>query len=235
MDSDSIKAEIEDIITKGLRDDIYKSESAIFAFKTISTFAPSISTASDQIQSFFIYVQNLAFSEAILALSRIYDRLDKHPTRCILNLINKLKIASSCDLQITEPEQTIEQLKLCNFPEYLSQLVQDGKYGRFADCFAHHLIGKYYRTDFQAKLKELKDIRDKLLSHNERTPYEYYITWNNIYDLLAFAQRIVGIIGWAYFNTAYMFEGKYELTEGARSIESNIISVLEKLKIIEKG
>jgi hypothetical protein len=112
--------------------------------------------------------------------------------------------------------------------------VQNNEYGKFADHFAHHLEAMYYHNKFEDKIVQIKNIRDKAFAHNENTNSQLPINWQDINDLLIFIQNIVGVIGYAYFHTVYMFHGKYELTADAQRLEYCIKQILLDLKVIEK-
>jgi hypothetical protein len=228
-----MKAAIEDIIKNGLIPDIYKAEQAIFFHKKIGDYSTKINSSKDYIKSFFAYTQNLAFIEAILALSRVYDTPnERYPIRCLKNIILKLKNDTLKAPEIIEDYQTIEQLKIHHMPEIIIKQVEKGDHIQFAKYFSWHIECKMEHGDFQEKLDELKNVRDKALAHNEIINKVFKIKWTTFDYLLQFAQCVIGILGWAYFSTVYMAEGKYELTDMAKRIEFDLISTLKELKII---
>ena len=81
---------------------------------------------------------------------------------------------------------------------------------------------------------KMTDFSNKAFAHNENTNSLSPINWQDVNDLLIFIKNIVGIIGWAYFSTIYMFHGKYELTDDTQRLENCIIQILLDLKVIEK-
>jgi hypothetical protein len=62
----------------------------------------------------------------------------------------------------------------------------------------------------------LKDVRDKQFAHSEQIQGIEGPTWAAIRDLTQVAEYVVGVLGWAYFQTAYMINGEYVLARDAR-------------------
>jgi hypothetical protein len=188
------------------------------------------------IKSFFANIQNMTLTESVLALSRVFDKPNnRFPNRCILGLINKLSTSAEDAPKIIETYQTIEQLKIHGMPELIIRQVENGNHILFAKYFSYHMDTIYQHDKFRARLKELKTIRDKVLAHNEQTTEVCQVTWTNLDELIGFAHQMIGIVGWAYFSTVYMFNGKYELTEYSKSFASDIACILKDLNVIKNG
>jgi hypothetical protein len=227
---------ITDIINNGLIIDVFKAEQAIFVNKLIGKYADEINSSSDSTKAFFVYIQNLTFSEAILSLSRIYDKPDnKFPNRCILGLINLLNDKSLIPPPVLQDNQTIEHIKTFGLSDILIKDIEEKDYQKFARHFSWHLKSKYFHDDFLQKISDLKNIRDKELAHNEQKVNVFKISWKTCEDLLIFSKMIIGIIGWAYLSTVYLLDKKYELTPYAKTMECNLLSIFKRLDIIKNG
>jgi hypothetical protein len=65
-------------------------------------------------------------------------------------------------------------------------------------------------------LTKLKLFRDKSIAHNEKRDADFLgPSWGSLKDLIEIAKNVVGVLGWAYFSTAYVINGEYILTNDA--------------------
>jgi hypothetical protein len=228
----SVKDELEDIINNGLREDIYIAQREYFLCREIDSSLVFMVQSSEHIQKFFHYVRNLALNETIMALNRLYDNPDKKfPNRSLLKVISALK--KSNPPHIAETFQTIEQMQFHCMPPRLILSVEANDHENFAPLFASYLENEI-EHHFKSDIATIKPIRNKILAHNENTLEEFNFKWESFDRLLGFAEKVIGILGWAYFSTAYMIDGKYELTEDAKRMSGNYLALLKDLKIIEK-
>jgi hypothetical protein len=232
----NMKKEIADIIFQGLVIDLYKAERAIFINKEIGKHALLINKSKPEIRRLFILIQNLTFNEAILSLSRIYDKPDKnYPNRCVLRIFKFLKELGDNAPIANNKEKTLEQLKYLRFnAETVKHLLEDDHI-QFAQCLYLDFETEYIQTEFQSKLKKLKLIRDKMLAHNEDEKIIQKFQWEEFDELISFIKKINGIIGWAYLNTDYMFQGIYRLSGTAEREKHIITNTLKELKILNEA
>lgn len=225
---------LKDLLDFGIISDLYKAQRSLYIHRMIGTHAAEINKAENYKKELFVLLQNLTFSDATLALARVYDNPDnKYPNRCIRAVIDLLKELAVTDHSIIEKYQLIDQIRIHQFPDLLIKHVEEGNTGEFTKCFAWHLEGRYWYPDFQSKISELKSIRDKILAHNESTTEEYKAKYQTFEDLIYFTQSIVAVIGIAYFSTVYSINEKYVLQDDAQRISFNLKQILQDLGIIE--
>ncbi|NHJ87927.1 MAG: hypothetical protein FK734_20860 [Asgard group archaeon] len=232
-----MKKELKDILDKGLVTDLYKAERAIFVNKKIEENAIYINASESYSRQLFIYIQTLSFNEAVLALSRIYDTPDnRYPTRCLLQVIEILKDKNKEAPIVNQTFQTINLLKHHSFPEILIKDIESQNYGNFARRFGLVIESDYHDVKLQESIRDLRKIRDKVIAHNEAISKNILrqIPWSTFELLVDFAQKVIGLLGWAYFNTAFVHFDHYHLSSDAKQISSMLGKVLLKLNIIKK-
>jgi hypothetical protein len=82
----------------------------------------------------------------------------------------------------------------------------------FDRTLSHVQIGGCIPSSIYSKFRT----SPKSLAHNEHVAAIDAPTWNALIDLLDLAKRVVGILGWAYFSTAYTIDGEYLMSEDAQ-------------------
>jgi hypothetical protein len=209
-------SQLADVINNGLVPDIFKMERAHDLLMAIGENAAVLnSKEAGNFGELFGAFQIALETEAILAVSRVYDKPAKrYPTRCIQRALDLLEQHSKEMPEIVEMHNT----KLaCQFMgEENAVLVALGQ-GR--EKFISSLV-QYYREllasdEVTAQIELLKNIRDKRLAHNESAE-PLGPTWGALKSLISHAQNFVGILGWAFFGTIYVHEGKYFLSDDAK-------------------
>jgi len=230
-----MKEQISDIILHGLVTDLYRTERAIIIHQEIGKYSTIINESNSQIKKVFILLQELLFTEAILSLSRIYDTPNKkYPNRCILRLINMLKDSGNNALPIVESHQTLIQIKYFRIPEIVEKYLIVNDHVQFTKYLSWHFEFLFIQTDFQNNIKELKEIRDKILAHNEVGVNIKVIKWTTFDELIAFVKMVIGIIGWAFLSTAYMHNGKHSLSDDAEREKYIIKNMLIELGLLSE-
>jgi hypothetical protein len=100
---------------------------------------------------------------------------------------------------------------------------------QFSVQFADYMDSLIDDPKRQAELVKLKAMRDKSLAHNEHVKALDRPAWNAIADFTNLAKNSVGVLGWAYFGTAYMINGEYGLTQDATSASRAVSRLLDQL------
>jgi hypothetical protein len=232
----NMKKKLSDIILQGLVIDLYKAERAIFINKEIGKHAHLINQSKPFIRRLFIIMQNLTFNEAILSLSRIYDKPDKkYPNRCVLKIFKFLEDVGDNAPIVNNKDKTLEQLKIFRFNAETQKHLLENDYIQFAQCLYLDFETEYIQEKFQGKLKKLKQIRDKMLAHNEDEKAIQKFQWEEFDELISLIKKIIGIVGWAYLNTDYMFQGTYRLSETAEREKFLVTNTLEELGILNEA
>lgn len=210
---------IEDIVKEGLVKDIFKAEQAYELVKTIGLKSEEIK--SGQLKSYdelFGAIQYAFQTETILSVAKVYDSPSKkYPTRCLRGLLKYLSEHSTELPNIREDFQLSQHLKFMNAPKKLIKSIStnSGNFAKKFSVYIENLLNKPTRLD---AIKKLKMIRDKSICHNEKIDFKILgPTWVSLKDLIDIAKNVVGVLGWAYFNTpmAYVVNGEYILSSDA--------------------
>jgi hypothetical protein len=207
---------LEAITQDGLASDIFRAERAIALLRVSGTRADEINNGKGNFGELFGAFQTALTTEATLAVARLYDRpSQRYPTRCLVGVLSFLSEHNDELPHIREPHQLGLALLTMNPPNELLKLAQDGAadFGKDFAAFVLELLSAQAREESIARLKHL---RDKSLAHNEHVAAIDAPTWNALIDLLDLAKRVVGILGWAYFSTAYTIDGEYLMSEDAQ-------------------
>jgi hypothetical protein len=231
-----MKERLSDIILQGLVTDLYRTERAIFIHKEIGKYSELINDSKSHIKRIFILLQSFCFNEAILSLSRVYDYpSSKYQNRCVLRVIEILKESGEDALPITETYQTIEQMRYFRIPEMVEKYLMQRDNVQFTKYLSWHFEFVLIQTPFQEKIKELKEIRDKILAHNEVVNNVKTIKWTTFDELIDFVKMVIGIVGWAFLSTVYMQDGKHLLSEDAEREKFIIRNMLIELGILNEA
>lgn len=218
--------ELKDLVLHGLVSDIFRMERAYLLLFKIGEQSESLNR--DNFGELFGTFQSALEMEAVLAAARLYDKEDsKYRVRCLREVLNFLERRANELPQLVEPYNTKKALEVVTSDEEILASVDAG-----TEDFIERLV-KLYREildseDVTEKLDKLKGIRDKRIAHNEAATPDGP-TWESLETLIEHAKHFVGIIGWAFFNTAYMHDGHYSLSEDAERPSRAIVRLARKL------
>jgi len=218
--------EIKDIIEQGLRNDIFRAERAIAINREIAKHSEEINKGDEHKKRILAYLQNLTVNEAILCTSKLYDPVGKYPTRSIHLLLNLLIEKANELPEIREKHNTIKLLRELHTPDYIIDKVNSDDLSEFPKKFADYFEVLVLDFETEELLNEIKDFRDKRIAHNERVEENLSVQWESVEKLLNLIKQAVGVIGWAYLNTVYMYENRYHLSSDARRLRSSVKEIL---------
>ncbi len=160
---------------------------------------------------------DLTYTEMLLSLCRLYDTPDKkYPTICLKQLYKKIK---EINYEVVLKESTTNIL----------QQVQDSEWGYvFKEILINTNESNFNKTaiDFfetielnepiSTSILKIKEIRDKMLAHNEDVNIANYIPYDSINILLNHSKDILSFFSLAYsgvhLRTA---SGKFYLSHSA--------------------
>ncbi len=220
---------IEDIVRDGLVRDIFKMEQSYLLLKTIGKkFTDTHIGRLNTFNNLFRTIHYSLQTEAILAAARIYDLPSKiYPTRCLRGLLKFLSNKTNELPSIREPYQLALHLKYMGVPAELIRIANDGS-TIFANVFSKYIDDLLNEPKKIETMKKLKIFRDKVLAHNESRETEIFgPTWGDLEDLISISKNTVGVLGWAYFSTAYVVDGDYILTEDANRVSHSMSRLFE--------
>jgi hypothetical protein len=224
---DKVVKEIEDIIEKGLRNDIFRAERAIAINREIAKHSEEINNGNKHKKRLLAYLQNLTVNEAILCTTKLYDPVGKYPTRSIHILLDLLEEKADQLPEIREKHNTIKLLKELNTPHYIIGKVNSEDLSEFPKKFADYFRVLVLDFETEELLNEIKAFRDKRIAHNERVEKDLNVKWESVEKLLNLIKQAVGVIGWAYLNTIYMYENRYHLSSDARRLRGSVKEILD--------
>ena len=207
--------DLENMVKIGIVSDTFRAESAIELLKVSGTRAAQINDGREGYGPLFGAIQTSLNTDALLALSRIFDKpSEQYPTRCLRGALAFLAKRSTELPSIREPYQLEIVLRAMNAPEQLISTVRE-RPADFAKLFAAFVEDFLRSPSTLETLKKLKILRDKRLAHNEQTSNIEGPIWPALISLPELAKQVVGVLGWAYFSTGYAVNGKYLLSEDA--------------------
>ena len=207
---------LEDILEKGIVADIFRMERAYLLLKEIGKNVDVLNAPeTGNFGMFFGVTQQALRTEAALAAARIYDKpSQKYPTRCLRAALQLLEDHGKGLPEITERWHTKCALREFCDDAGVVESVDRGK-DEFLRKFTPMFSAILDDPDVRAKIKQLKNLRDKQIAHNEAAQ-KGGPTWKALTELIDYAKGFVGVVGWAFYNTVYVHDGKYMLTDDAQ-------------------
>jgi hypothetical protein len=223
--------DIEDMVKEGLVKDIFKMEQSYWLLKTIGLKTEEFSSGKLKIYNeVFGVIQYALQTETILAAARIYDvPSKKYPTRCLRGILRFLSDNSNELPNIREPYQLSLHLKYMNTPAELNDVTSTDS-EKFAPNFSTYIESILSEPERLDAIEKLKLFRDKVIAHNEKVDSGIFgPTWASLMDLIDISKNVVGVLGWAFFNTAYVIEGEYILTKDAYRVGNGLNKLIKNL------
>lgn len=220
------KEELRNLVEKGLARDIFKMEQSYSLIKCISNKGKSIDNFENgKFSRLFHVIQSSLLTDAIMSVSRIYDKPNsKNKTRCLLSILAFISKNNDDLIPIAQKPNLKKYLYEIDIDKYFIELVDinESLYGKMiADFFRSNSMNDENRN----RITKLKNIRDKKIAHNEQIDFVEQPTLIDLKELIEFAKKVLGVIGWSYLNTAYVYEEKYFLSDDAIRVSFD----LEKL------
>jgi hypothetical protein len=227
------KSELTNLINKGIVFDIFYAEKYSTLFRSISEQESKLKSRGESYSSFFGTIEKALSDECVLALTRIYDSIPNNPkyiTCCVEGVLKFIDVNSARLPRIGERHILFEQMLLAGFEEKVikqGHQYTDEQITRFIITHFRNLISE---PGHKSVINSLRLIRDKRIAHNESFEGEIKeVTFSQMDELIDRAKKLVGILGWAYLNTAFVIDDEYVLSEGAQRIKKSAEIVLNDL------
>ena len=227
--------ELKDIVVEGLVSDIFKMERAYHILSVIGSNVDQLNDrALGNFGELFGAFQGSLEVDAVLAVARVYDSPSKqYPTRCLRRALSLMEDRVAELPEIAERYNT--KLSLAFLGENSSvvgsvDLGRNAFVARFVPAFREIL-------DSEAVSKavdSLKYVRDKRIAHNEAAE-PHGPTWEALKSLINHAQNFVGVVGWAFFNTVYVHDGAYFLSDDAQRPSRALRRLVERIRVTGRG
>lgn len=207
---------IEDTVKNGLLGDIFRFERNLALIRKIVEYASLINDSSNgNFGRAFNSIKSALSTEAVLAATRINDKPNnRYPTRCLRGLLKYLEQFHRELPCLREEYQLLQLLSTRDNTKYLIDCVKNSP-NDFSVELKRYVFFELEVTPLVDLSQELKTYRDKVLAHNENAENIVSPHWVSIEELISLAKFVVGVLGWAYFSTAYSVNGEYILTRDA--------------------
>ena len=192
---------LDDLLTKGICDDIYRAEQALGMLIMIGHHAGAINAAT--FGEFFGSIQQVLGRQAVLSVASLFERPDnRFPNRGIPSVLNLLE-ANAATLDILQRRELIQHLvALGEVQSELDALSNVDLTARTVRFFRQRLLEN---PIVRIALDKVKTFRDKAVAHNEEIAFEVLPqpTIAQFSGLLTHAQQFLKVIGRGYLNVHY--------------------------------
>jgi hypothetical protein len=219
---------LKEFIEKGLLTDLFKADKSLASHNILGANSTAINKRNDETTHAFSYIQRLCLHEYVMSIARIYDSESRrNKTRCLIYLIHKLQNNPELFPKVIEKYQTENHVKFYGLNTSLTQALSQDDSIIFTKRLGFNLFARYQELDAERKI--IKSWRDKILSHNDENDKVESIVFSDTNKLLDFGWLVITVLGWAYLNTVFGFEGSNDLREDARGQGNQLITIINKL------
>ena len=161
------RLDIEDVVKRGVAQDIFRMEQSFELLRRIGERTHEINDQKlRRYSKLFGAFQTALKTECILATARVYDMPSTtYPTRCLKGVLQYLANNSDELPSIREPDQLRLSLQSMEAPVTLTEIIENEP-KRFAPEFAAYNASLLDAPKLADALDKLKTIRDKAFCHN---------------------------------------------------------------------
>lgn len=214
-----MEADLRRLLERGVRSDVFQAEQSFYVFKAIGERAAELNASSSGYGPFFRYLQHEAQDSVVMALGRAFDVPSKrYPTRCFLGLVEYLEDNIDSMPAIVEKPQLFRAMASAGFNVDRIDTLRSSEDVEISSEIVSFFRGLVESMRTQQILNKAKDLRDKVVAHNEDAVEVNAPAWNELRVLISLAQRLIGVVGWAYLGFGYFIDGEYILSEDARRV-----------------
>jgi len=226
MQVEEAERHLNDYLLNGIAAEIFWAEEAYALAETIGQHSQAIHAAG--FTSLFGSLQTILSDRQTLAVTKMFDRPNRYPTRSI-----------PATLQFLETHA-----KLWRVPQWHvlhETLIEAGATStsvvQLNTVELTHAIVNHYEgtlTQLSPALIGLRQSRDKTIAHNEAIERSALQspTWGAALSLVAYAKDFVSTIGFGYLSTFFgKGTGDYYLTHDARRTSVELQRLLEAANI----
>ena len=229
------KAQMQDIIRKGVSIDIYNVEEMLFLNEFVGLEADAINSAT--FGAFFGSFQIMLRRLLVLQTARIFEQPNsRYPIRSIPVAITVLREYSNC-LVIEQRPGLIRALSLSGALLQQIEPLSDPELTLFvADFFDRKMSESHPEGIANASaLLSLKTVRDKKIAHQEAIRIDELpkATFADIDQLVALAKAFVAAVGFGYYSMAYADDtGHYFMSSDAKRSTVCLRRLLQKAAVV---
>ena len=220
------KEHLQDIVDNGIKFDLDAAETATLLYETISNYKSEL--ADKDFESLFGYIQLVLAKDTILSINKIFERNPRNKFN-LRSLYAAVKIINDNphELKIENRVQLEEKLAIWGLDRKCLIAMTESE---LTTIVAKTLNDKMPSED---DIKEIKNIRDKRLAHNESIDEKkiFVPEWTKLDNLIELAKKILGIIGNHYLGTSYEMNGEYYLSKDAAIPSQSLIKLFKEAGI----
>ncbi len=209
---------IKDIIVEGLLGDLGIAERSFRLNKKIKELGKKdLATAKKGISEI---LRDLSYTEMVLSLARIYDNPNKrYPTRCLKRLYQVVKDADyQIDLK-NHKKDSVLNLQYFGFDSIWIELLENSSDVDFNKRTVGYFETQEVNEPLYSYIDKIKEVRDKLLAHNEDAIVDSLIPYASFESLLDHAKNVVSFYSLTYTGIRLKFGSDYYLADRTRGWE----------------
>jgi hypothetical protein len=223
-------AELGTMVAEGIAEDVFVAERAYQLLKTIGSHAAEINANDLNFGQLFGTIQDLCKTTAVLATARVFDRrnsrYETHRVGAVLDFIE----VHRAELPIVEKGRVVELARKASGD--LSNSAPDVE---LTTRLVAHFREQLDRSDVVDAIERLREMRDKVVAHNERVAGVQGPTWNAVVSLLALAKHLIGAVGWGYLARVYVRDdGSFRPDTDAQRPAAAMMRLLQELRILKR-
>lgn len=216
--------EIEELVLKGLLVDLKRAESSyLLCRKIIGLRDIDIDGIKSDISTI---LQDLAYTEMILSLARLYDKTSKkYPTRCLKKLYEIVK-EYNYQLNIHKSRNEVDDhLKFLGFNASEVEILNNSSKTEYSRRAFYHFESLEMNEPLCIDIRKLKDIRDKVLAHNENVELDLLVRYNTIDNLIEHAKNVISFYTLTYTGMSLMSRNRFTIGNSNVKWAKNISKV----------
>ena len=210
---------IKDIIVEGLLGDIRIAERSFRLNKKIKELGEENLVVTKKGISRIL--RNLSYTEMVLSLARIYDNPNrKYPTRCLKRLHHVVKDTNyQIDIKNYKSD-SILNLRYFGFDSIWIELLKNSSDIDFNKRVVGYFEAQEANEPLYSYIDKIKEIRDKLLAHNEDTVVNSFIPYTSFESLLDHAKNVISFYSLTYTGIRLKSGSDYYLADNTRDWEN---------------
>jgi len=217
---------IKNVILKGLLVDIKIAERSFRLNKKINElYNENLQPLKKSIATI---MSDLSYTEMVLSLARIYDTPKNYPTRCLKQLYSIIKKSNYQIALNDNKSESILNLPYFGFEHSTIELLRTSSDYDFIKRTTLRFKDLEYNEPLYSSITKLKEIRDKLLAHNEDAQVDSFINYNMFEKLLEHAKNVASFYAITYCGIRLKSGNNYYLADNTVKWENDFQRFIEE-------
>jgi hypothetical protein len=200
--------EIRILILDGLLPDLKRAESSYLLSRKIKELH-HIEIAQIE-RDISIILHDLSYTELILSLARLYDRSSKrYPTRCLEKLHHIVEGNNyQCKIHKTRSGAD-DHLQFLGFNFGEVELMNNSTQEQYGKRAKYHFESIEQSEPLFNDIQKLREIRDKILAHNENIELDPLFKYESIENLIGHAKNVISFYSVTYTGMSLMSKNRF--------------------------